>query len=137
MKREQEGRQMVMRRSLLMMLGALVGLTLTVGVSAMSTIDSREHLTFSGPVGLPGVTLAAGTYTFSIANPDGGRDVIVVRNRMNNQVCYLGFTMRAPRPNGLREDRSVVLAEAARGHVAPIVGWYPRGESSGHTFIYR
>lgn len=137
MKREQEGRQMVMRRSLLMVLGAVVGFTLTVGVSAMSTMDAREHLTFSGPVGLPGVTLAAGTYTFQIANPDGGRDLIVVRNRMTNRVCYLGFTIRAPRPNGLAENRSVVLAEAAKGQAAPIVGWYPQGESSGHTFIYR
>jgi len=128
---------MVNRRSLLMAFGALVGLTLTAGGSAVSAMNSREHLTFSGAVALPGVTLPAGTYTFGVANPNGDSSIIVVRELKTERVCFLGFTYRAPRPAGMRDDRSIVLGEAAKGNAAPIVAWYPRGESSGHEFIYR
>ena len=38
----------------------------------------QTFLTFSGPVQLPGVTLAAGTYMFKLADPESGRRAIQV-----------------------------------------------------------
>ena len=129
---------MISRKSLVPALGAMFGLALTVAsVSALSTFSNREYLTFTGPVALPGVTLGAGTYTFEIANPETGADVIVVRNRQTWQVCFLGITHSAVRPAGLPEDRSVTFGESARGVAPPILAWYPSGESTGRAFIYR
>ena len=39
------------------------------------------YFTFSGPVQLPGVILAAGTYEFEIANPLTSGDIVRVRSR--------------------------------------------------------
>ena len=47
---------------------AVVLASLTAPVHG-GTLEKTMYLTFSGPVRLPGVTLAAGTYEFEIANP--------------------------------------------------------------------
>ena len=39
------------------------------------------RLAFSGPVDVPGVTLPAGTYRFSLADPETGRRVIKVADK--------------------------------------------------------
>ena len=117
--------------------GALLGLALTAAtLSAVSTGD-REYVTFSGPVGLPGVTLGPGTYIFEVGKLMGASDLILVRNKATAQGCFIGFTKRIDRPAGLRPDQSVVLGEAPRGIAPPILAWYPLGESTGHEFIYK
>jgi hypothetical protein len=121
--------------------GALLGFAVAVGtvaaLSAAAVLSNRlEYLTFSGPVGLPGVTLAGGTYAFEVANPVASADIIRVRNRATNEVVFLGFTHRAERPRGMRGDRSVLLGESPRGVAAPILAWYPTGDLLGHEFVY-
>lgn len=95
-----------------------------------------NRLTFSQPVALPGVTLAAGTYTFERATPGGASNVIRVSSPDGRRVFFTGFTESVTRPAGLG-NRLVTFGEAANGAPRPITAWYPLTEPTGHRFIYR
>ena len=102
-----------------------------------STMDKTMYLTFSGPVRLPGVSLEAGTYTFEIANPDTGGDVVRVRSRDGRRSYFQGFTTPVQKPHGMRADAAISLGESVKGSPAPILAWYPSGESTGRQFEYK
>ena len=121
--------------------GALAGLlviasSLAAGPSnASSLFNKLEYLTFSGPIGLPGVTLVAGQYAFEVAHVDSG-DVVRVRYRKTDRVSYMGFTHRLERPRSLAMDKSVLLGEARPGEAAPILAWFPIDARTGYEFVY-
>ena len=94
-----------------------------------------DLLTFSGPVRLPGVTLAAGSYMFERVEPTNP-DVIVVRSGDRTRKYYMGWTNRVEKPAHLSADRLVALGEARPGTPPPVTAWYPQGELRGHAFIY-
>jgi len=48
--------------------------------------NKLTYLTFSGPVEIPGVTLAAGTYAFKLADPETGRRVIRINDKEGKQI---------------------------------------------------
>lgn len=128
---------MVTRTWLLISLCALtLGTALTVPVHGAPNILHTNHLTFSGPVGLPGVTLPGGSYVFERAVATSN-DVVVVRSLDRTRVYYLGSTLPITRPSGLAADRRVTFGEPNRGGLAPITAWYPDGERLGHAFVYR
>jgi hypothetical protein len=54
--------------------------------------------TFSGPVAIPGVVLAAGTYEFKLADPSASRDVAQILSNDRSQVCATLETTPAQRP---------------------------------------
>jgi hypothetical protein len=113
----------------------LASLSAPVGARG-GTLEKTMYLTFSGPVRLPGVSLAAGTYTFEIANPMSGADVVRVMSRDGRTSYFQGFTTPVQKPPRMRADAVVSLGEAAKGHAAPILAWYPTGESTGRQFKY-
>ena len=116
-----------------------VALVLTVSsapVRAWSNANRLVYLTFSGAVGLPGVTLAPGTYAFDILNPDSSAHVVRVRNRDQSKVYFLGLTDRIERPSGMPADRLITFGEVPRGAVPPIVAWFPSDSSDGRRFRY-
>ncbi|HET6956173.1 MAG TPA: hypothetical protein VFI56_06315 [Vicinamibacterales bacterium] len=110
---------------------------LSVAAAGAGTLSNhRNVLGFSGPVALPGVSLAAGSYIFEILDPNASTDVVVVRNSDHTQVFYMGLTRRIDRPASLARGRFVTFGESARGNPAPISAWYPLGESRGYEFLY-
>jgi hypothetical protein len=126
---------MHLSKALVVSCGVLLGVT---ALEAGHTLPShRTFLTFSGPVALPGVSLAPGTYTFEVADPNGSADIVMVLDRGRTRVFYMGLTQRITRPAGLSSDHVVIFREAARGTPPPIDSWYPSGESDGHQFLYK
>ena len=114
---------------------AVLGLVVaTSGDAASTSVGRTNHLTFSGPIGLPGVTLARGTYTFELLSL--GPDIVRVLSRDGSQVYFTGFTRQVDRPTGLSADRMVTFAETPRDVAPRIKAWYPFGVASGHEFIY-
>ena len=101
---------------------------------ASQDLKRTMHLTFSGAVGLPGVTLSAGTYIFERADPMMSADIVRVLSPDRRQVYFTAFTERVSRP--APRGRTIVLGEAPRGAAPPILEWYPMGESRGHGFVY-
>jgi hypothetical protein len=113
---------------------AVLGLAVASTGDASSLVVKTNHLTFSGAVGLPGVTLPRGTYTFETV--DLHPDIVRVLSRDGSRVYFMGFTAIVALPGGQRADRLVTLMETPRGVAPRIETWYPIGESTGRRFIY-
>jgi hypothetical protein len=125
------------RQPLLTVFGVVVGVVIgATTLSAGWTANSREYLTFKSSVALPGVTLAPGTYSFEIADPGSGGNLVLVRSTATNEPKFMGFTNRVDRPRGGAAVH-VTLGEAVRGQPSPIVAWYPMDDSTGRQFIRR
>jgi hypothetical protein len=115
----------------------VVVLALLAGASGQArtlAITRVNHLTFSQAVGLPGVVLARGTYTFE--RVDGAGDIVRVWSRDMSRVYYTGHTRRVVRAPGADRDQFVTFAETVRGVPAQIGAWYPQDSTFGHEFIY-
>ena len=127
---------MVTRKSVLTACSAaIVVLMMTASGDAWVNTGRTNHLTFSGPVALPGVTLTGGTYIFELPIPTS-LDVVRVLSRDRSKVYFIGLTTPIQRPTGMPADRLVSLGEAPAGVPVPITAWYQLGGSMGHQFIY-
>jgi len=114
-------------------LGALLVGIAVQPTGAWSDNNHREYLTFSAPVAIPGVVLAAGTYIFEVPNPTSNHLLVTVRSRDGRQVYLTRFT----RPIDRRDPGShVTFRETARGEVPQIDAWYPMAGEQGRQFIY-
>ena len=95
--------------------------------------STGDHfLTFSGPVGMPEVTLPAGTYVFSIVAPS----VIQVSSVDRTQHYGMFFTATTQRPETTDGYEMVVVPtnETAPGRIAK---WFLPNQSRGYEFLYR
>jgi hypothetical protein len=116
---------------------------LALVLAAASTGDARSSmhrttfLTFSHAVGLPGVTLEPGTYSFELAMPTVDQRLVVVRTGNGQRLRYLGFTQLVRRPHLLRDSSGVQLGEAPIGTPPPVAVWYPPESADGRRFVYR
>src|SRR5262245_28785342 len=126
---------MVNRNRTIAFAAFVLSLLLTAPMRGSGSNLSTNNLTFSGPVRLPGVTLAAGTYIFERIEPTNP-DVIVVRSADRRKVYFMASTDRLDRPAELPRNRRVILGEATQGMAPPILAWYPESERKGHAFIY-
>ena len=92
-------------------------------------------LTFSGPVDVPGMTLAAGTYRFELADPTTGRRVVKVADK-DGKKTYGMFTS-IPNQRMTPSDKPVVMfKEAVAGAPPAVQAWFYPGETFGYEFAY-
>ena len=115
--------------STIVILGAL-------GTSSAGASFSKHtnHITFSGPVRLPGVTLPAGTYTFELPIPDSDLDIVQVSSRNGREVYYTGFTKLIERPGSMPMSQLIAFGEAPTNTAPPIAAWFPLNERTGRQF---
>jgi hypothetical protein len=104
-----------------------------------ATADARigghtNHVTFSGPVALPGIGLGTGTYIFELTDLDPR--LVRVFNADRSRLYFTGFTRAVARPATVRRDRIVSFAETRPGVPPRIAAWYPVGASTGYEFLY-
>jgi hypothetical protein len=92
-------------------------------------------LTFSGPVQLPGITLAAGTYQFRLADPDSGRRVLQVWDKDGSKLLTTLLTIPDRRMTPTDEP-VVMFAERPSGQPQAIRAWFYPNESYGQEFVY-
>ena len=125
----------IRRTALVACVVVVLGLMATESGQARTIVTTRaNHLTFSQAVGLPGVVLARGTYTFE--RVDGAGDIVRVWSRDMSRVYYTGHTRRVVRAAGAERNLLVTFAEAVRGVPAQINAWYPEDSLFGHEFVY-
>jgi hypothetical protein len=99
---------------------------------AVGGVAGEHHLTFSGPVALPGVSLAPGTYIFR--RP--AANVLQVANA--KRVPYAMLITSSAARTGRTDRYEIVLgAPAANGSPRRIEAWFAPGESTGQALIYR
>jgi hypothetical protein len=115
---------------------------LFLGLTAQSTSahswgasNHRELVTFSAPIALPGVVLAAGTYAFE--EPDAAISGLVRVTSPNSRQVYLTQYTRIVNRRNADTALRVTFSEAAPGGARPVNTWFPRGEDQGRQFIYK
>lgn len=93
------------------------------------------HLTFSGPVQLPGASLDAGEYVFSMADPADGRNVVQVTSADGKKTVGVFPTRVVSRPEVAQKPEVNFLETPA--NVAPAIKtvWFD-GQSNGVEFVY-
>ena len=92
----------------------------------------EHHLTFSGPVALPGVSLAPGTYIFR----KPASNVLRVTNAKGVPYAMVSTTSIAR--TGRTDRYEVVLgAPLTDGSPRRIEAWFAPGESTGQQLMYR
>ena len=91
----------------------------------------EHHLTFSGPVALPGVSLAPGTYIFS--RP--ASNILRVTNARRQPYAMIS-TVTAVRNSPSDQYEVILGAPLTDGSPRRIEAWFAPGDSSGQQLMY-
>ena len=113
---------------------AVIALAMVPGVRA-DEHDRLTYMTFSGPVQVPGVTLAAGTYTFKLADIETNRHVVQIFNKDDNKLITTVMTIPNDRLDPAN-DTFVMFAERPAGTPVAVKAWFYPGRSIGEEFLY-
>jgi hypothetical protein len=120
------------------LIGGLVAASLAIAAPTSAsgvTYDKLAYLTFSGSVGVPGVTLSPGTYRFRLANPDASRNIVQVLSTDGSTV-YAMFHTVPHSSSRLTPDPTVFLRETAEGVPPALSALFYGGEYRGYEFVY-
>jgi hypothetical protein len=124
---------------LMRLLGCAAALTAFVALAAPAAhadeANKLTYLTFSGPVQIPGATLAAGTYMFKLADSQSNRHIVQVFDK-NGSKLYATL-LAIPDKRMEPPDKNLVLfGERPAGSPQAIKAWWYPGDSYGDEFVY-
>ena len=110
--------------------------SVVVTATPRSGSSSEYFLNFSGPVHVPGVTLAKGTYVFRF--PGTGGKVIQVLKADKSAAYAMFHTIRVTDVTRDLSSEAHEVTWRERGPDAPpaIDAWFPPGRSLGYEFVY-
>lgn len=91
-----------------------------------------HFLTFSGPVAVPGASLASGTYLFRRLSP--GLLQVMSPNREHVYAVVFAVPAMRPRATDTYEVQLAVTDRPSSPH--RIIAWFRPGEASGQELIY-
>lgn len=117
--------------------GCVLALASCMAIGARADENDRlTYLTFSGPVQLPGVTLAAGTYTFKLADLSGSKHVVHVFTKEDSpKLITTLMTIPNQRLDPVK-DTYIMFQERPAGMPQAMKAWFYPGRSIGEEFIY-
>jgi hypothetical protein len=124
-----------MMRALKILSGAAVLAMCLAPAAHADEWNKRTYLTFSGPVQIPGATLAAGTYTFELADPNMARHVIRVSEKDSGKPVALFMTIPQDRLDP-PDNNLVLFRERPAGAPQAIQAWFYPGDRIGEEFVY-
>ena len=123
------------RLSLLGVVAVTLTAVMTPAPAGAITYDKLTYLTFSAPVQIPGVTLAAGTYRFRLTNPDTSRNVLQVLSNDGATVYAMFHTIPDGR-TALTDEATVSFRETPAGVPPAVRSLFYGGEYRGYEFVY-
>jgi hypothetical protein len=106
-----------------------------VAPASAAPFDKRTYFTFSQAVGLPGVTLPAGTYTFHLVSPYSDPKVVQVTDRAGMRSYGMLMAIPATRFEASTKPE-IEFMETGVGAPNAVRGWWYAGETTGYQFIY-
>jgi hypothetical protein len=95
----------------------------------------KTHLTFSGPVQIPGKTLPAGTYTFRAMDLLANRNVLQILDQNEQELIATVMTQSDTKLEPA-ENNVVMFSERPAGQPTAIKTWYYPGQKIGNEFVY-
>ena len=96
--------------------------------------NRRTILTINEPVVVPGATLAPGTYTFILANPETSRDVVYILREDGTPVASAPVARRQRTSD--KRNLAMWVAFNESGAAPVMKGWFYPGTKDGFEFIY-
>jgi hypothetical protein len=97
--------------------------------------NKKTILTFSGPVQIPGATLAPGSYVFKLADLAGNRHVVQVFDKDEKKI--IATLLAIPNDRLEASDEPVVLfSERPAGSPQAVKVWFYPGNRIGNEFVY-
>jgi hypothetical protein len=97
--------------------------------------NKKTHLTFSGPVQVPGKTLPAGTYTFRAMDLVADRHVLQILDADEKSIIATVMTQPQRRAE-VAENNVVMFSERPAGQAPAIKSWYYPAQEIGNEFVY-
>ncbi len=94
--------------------------------------DRTTHLTLDYAVRVPGATLPAGHYVFTV----GTSDVVWIRNEDDNHVYGPYLTRPLRRLKSTNKRKILVERPAAVNGILTLRGWFGRHRERGYEFVY-
>ena len=119
---------------LTLFLGLLLSGAIASQVQAQ-TFNKRTKITFSGPVSVPGKTLTAGTYTFTILDSFANRNIVQIWNEDKTELITTILAI----PNYRLEptDKTVIeFRERPADRPQAVKAWFYPGHAFGIEFVY-
>jgi hypothetical protein len=111
-------------------------IVLVPAVQAQSTFHRITHVTFSGPVEVPGRVLPAGEYVFQLnVLPSNETSIVEIRDKDGQQL--LATLLSIPDYRLTPTGKTVILFRERAGNApAALRAWFYPGENFGHEFAY-
>jgi hypothetical protein len=97
--------------------------------------DRMTHVTFDGPVTIPGAVLPAGEYMFRLADTQANRNVVQIFDRERTQIHATLISIRAERDE-IEGDPIITFRETAADQPPALRYWFFAGERAGLEFAY-
>lgn len=117
-------------------LGLVIAFALFCGIVARADeVNEQIKLTFNKPVAIPGQVLAPGTYTFELANPDSGQNLVQIFNAGRSVLYATLPTVSAKRAETTGEV-TLSVAESQSKQADFLLGWFYPGSLTGHELVY-
>ena len=108
---------------------------LIAGTTRASEVDQAIKVNFSQPVQIPGQTLPAGTYYFSIINTSD-RETVQISNEDRTRTIALIQTINRERPEWEHARTAFTLALGKGVEPPAVIAWFYPGRITGHEFVY-
>jgi hypothetical protein len=97
--------------------------------------NKLTYLTFSGPVQIPGATLAPGTYMFKLADSMSDRHIVQVFDKAGTKL-YATLLAIPDQRLDTPEKNVVLFGERPAGTPQAVKAWWYPGNSIGDEFVY-
>ncbi len=108
----------------------IAGLVLSVPAEAAGR---TTHMTFEHPVRVPGDTLPAGHYVFTVGA--SASDVVWIRNEDDSHVYGPYLTLPIRRLEWAGKRKIVVERSADANGIPTLRGWFGLGQQRGYEFV--
>ncbi len=122
------------RRAVLLVLGMLLSCAIASQIHAQ-TFNKRTKVTFSQPVAVPGKILSAGSYTFTIHDSLGSRNIVQIWNEDKTQLITTILAIPNYRLEPT-EETVIEFSERPTGRPQAVKAWFYPGHSYGIEFVY-
>jgi len=118
-------------------LATVVGIMFAPTASAqdLGPVDKTTHITFSGPVSLPDVSLPAGTYLFRFVDLNASSVLQVLSEDGKTPYAMLN-TIPIERTKEAAEKEQIVTFKEAPADAPPAIGAWFYDETVGCEMIY-
>jgi hypothetical protein len=108
---------------------------LIAGTTRASEVDQAIKVNFSQPVQIPGRTLPAGTYYFSLINTSD-RETVQISNEDRTRTIAMIQTINRERPEWEHASTAFTLALGKGVEPPAVIAWFYPGRTTGHEFVY-